>query len=702
MADIRSFFGKKKKRSTQSVLDLTGETSSSEGAECVEEEEKPAAKKAKAAKAGEEKKEVSVSAALKKKKVLSFVFTGVLSISRDDAEAMAKSKGCRVVGSVSGRTDYLVAGTALEDGRPVAEGSKHQAAREKGVRIIGETEFREVLDSIVERRPVSVVAAVPKSSAQSWADKYRPKTAKDLLGNGDVAKKLKSWLESWAQCHIHGTKKLAPPLNQRAALLSGPPGIGKTTMATIVAAACGFRVVEMNASDSRSKKSFGALSFDSLSVVASKQQKCVIMDEVDGMSSGDRGGSRELARTIRTAKNPIVCICNDRQAPKIRSLANSCVDLRLKRPMKATIAKRLVQIAGREGLDLEQNAAELLAESCGNDIRQCLTALQMWGISSYDEMRSKLKKINKDAVLRATAFDGAKMILSDVERKTLAERAEAYFIDYNLCPLLVQENYVSAAANAKCGQAEKMDRLAAAAECLSDADAIEKRIRSDQAWSLLTTQAAFVVRAGVEINGMCVNPNFPSWFGKNSTTGKNYRLCSELATHLSSKISAARAAIRLDYLHSLLEYCGGPVLNGDVETTISRLDDYGLSRDDLLESMCDLSLSGFAKSLKSLDAKAKTAFTKEYNKGRHTSQALNDQQVAVVKKKKRTEFEDDDDDPDDDPDDDDDVEAKERDLARQFVAAKKQKTSSSSSSSSKPAAAKKPAVRPKTDFFKNK
>jgi DNA polymerase III delta prime subunit len=37
---------------------------------------------------------------------------------------------------------------------------------------------------------------------------------------------------------------------------------------------------------------------------------------------------------------------------------------------KKVIAKRAVEIARGEGLNLEVNAGELLAESCGNDMRQ--------------------------------------------------------------------------------------------------------------------------------------------------------------------------------------------------------------------------------------------------------------------------------------------------------------------------------------------
>lgn len=36
------------------------------------------------------------------------------------------------------------------------------------------------------------------------------------------------------------------------------------------------------------------------------------MDEVDGMSSGDRGGLGAIVNMIKTTKVPIICICNDR------------------------------------------------------------------------------------------------------------------------------------------------------------------------------------------------------------------------------------------------------------------------------------------------------------------------------------------------------------------------------------------------------
>merc|ERR1712139_415438 len=98
----------------------------------------------------------------------------------------------------------------------------------------------------------------------------------------------------------------------------------------------------------------------------------IIMDEVDGMGAGDRGGNAALIKMIKKTKNPIMCICNDHGSPKIRSLTFSCYDVRFSRPSKGTIAQRTAEIASAEGLKAEPNALEALAESCGNDVRHVL------------------------------------------------------------------------------------------------------------------------------------------------------------------------------------------------------------------------------------------------------------------------------------------------------------------------------------------
>ena len=79
-----------------------------------------------------------VSAALGGKKI---VVTGVMESGREQVEVLVKSHGGKLVGSISGQTDYLIAGAVLEDGRLVKESNKYKQAQEKAVPIISEKQF---------------------------------------------------------------------------------------------------------------------------------------------------------------------------------------------------------------------------------------------------------------------------------------------------------------------------------------------------------------------------------------------------------------------------------------------------------------------------------------------------------------------------------------------------------------------------------
>ncbi len=79
------------------------------------------------------KVETGIETALSGKKL---VFTGSLSMERSDAKAAAESAGAKVTGSVSKKTDYVIVGTD--------PGSKLDKARELGIRVITEGDFREL------------------------------------------------------------------------------------------------------------------------------------------------------------------------------------------------------------------------------------------------------------------------------------------------------------------------------------------------------------------------------------------------------------------------------------------------------------------------------------------------------------------------------------------------------------------------------
>ncbi|XP_054993580.1 replication factor C subunit 1 [Sorex araneus] len=504
------------------------------------------------------------------------------------------------------------------------------------------------------RRPGREAEGSGETGAESllWVDKYKPTSLRTVIGQQgeqSCANKLLRWLQGWHRAPSeekkHATKfgKFAGKddgSSFKAALLSGPPGVGKTTTATLVCQELGYSYVELNASDTRSRSSLKEIVAESLNNTSIKGfyssggspgslKHALIMDEVDGMAGNeDRGGIQELIGLIKHTKIPIICMCNDRNHPKIRSLVHYCFDLRFQRPRVEQIKGAMLSIAFKEGLKIPPPAMNEIILGANQDIRQVLHNLSMWCAETkaltYDQAKADSHRAKKD--IKLGPFDVARKVFAageETAHMSLVDKSDLFFHDYSIAPLFVQENYVHVKPVAAGGDMKKhLMLLSRAADSICDGDLVDRQIRSMQNWNLLPTQAIYAsVLPGELMRGFMTQfPTFPSWLGKHSSTGRHDRIVQDLALHMSLRTYSSKRTVNLDYLSHIRDALVQPLISQGVEgaqDVVTLMDTYHLMKEDFENIMELSSWGGKPSPFSRLDPKVKAAFTRAYNREAH-------------------------------------------------------------------------------------
>ena len=182
----------------------------------------------------------------------------------------------------------------------------------------------------------------------------------------------------------------------------GNPGSGKTAFVTSMLTELGYDVIKYDAGDIRNKSIIETIAKHNMSnrnIMSMFEKKVkrivIVMDEIDGMNNGDKGGITSLIKLVRPKKtkkqkleestiNPIICIGNYHTDKKIKELIKVCHTFELETPNKNQMSEIVNKLMPTLDLNLKHNILSFIQ----GDLRKLTT---VYNIYNQDMQRRHLQ-----------------------------------------------------------------------------------------------------------------------------------------------------------------------------------------------------------------------------------------------------------------------------------------------------------------------
>jgi hypothetical protein len=167
-------------------------------------------------------------------------------------------------------------------------------------------------------------------------------------------------------------------LTKRGIYIYGSPGSGKSHFINKILKDLNYDVIKFDAGDVRNKTIIETITKHNMSdknIISMFKKKvkniAIVMDEIDGMNSGDKGGINSLIKLIRPKKTkkqkkeqitmtPILCIGNYHIDKKIREMMKICTSVELKKPTNEQIKNMIKLLMPNIDTPLIDNIVEFI------------------------------------------------------------------------------------------------------------------------------------------------------------------------------------------------------------------------------------------------------------------------------------------------------------------------------------------------------